>query len=203
MIQGGDEWFTARLGCATASCFADVMAKGEGVVRKKYMRRIVAERLTGKPVETFSNPHLERGTEQEGYARMEYESMTGNLVQEVGFLRHPELMAGASPDGIIDSSGGIEIKSVIPTVQIETIERGAYPVQHKPQIMGSLWISGREWWDFVSYSPDMPEQLRLYIYRVERNEEYIAELEAEVIRFLNEAEEMYQRLIGRKCGITQ
>lgn len=197
MIQGSDEWHEARLGCATASCFADVMAKGEGIVRKKYMRRIVAERLTGKSIETFSNSHLERGTEQEGYARMEYESVTGNMVQEVGFLRHPELMAGASPDGIIDSNGGIEIKSVIPTVQIETIERGAYPTQHRPQIMGNLWITEREWWDFASYSPDMPEQLRLYVFRVHRNEEYIKNLEAEVIRFLEEAEELHQRLLRR------
>lgn len=199
MIQGSDEWLEARLGCATASCFADVMAKGEGIVRKKYMRRIVAERLTGKSVESFSNPHLERGTEQEGYARMEYESATGNLVQEVGFLRHPEIMAGASPDGIIDANGGIEIKSVIPTVQIETIERGAYPAQHKPQIMGNLWISEREWWDYVSYSPDMPDPLRLYVFRVHRDDEYIQNLEAEVIRFLSEAEEMYQRLIRREA----
>lgn len=197
MIQGSEEWFDARLGCATASCFADVMAKGEGIVRKKYMRRIVAERLTGKSIETFSNSHLERGTEQEGYARMEYESVTGNMVQEVGFLRHPELMAGASPDGIIDSNGGIEIKSVIPTVQIETIERGAYPTQHRPQIMGNLWITEREWWDFASYSPDMPEQLRLYVFRVHRNEEYIKNLEAEVIQFLEEAEELHQRLLRR------
>lgn len=197
MIQGSQEWLEARLGCVTASCFADVLAKGKGIVRKKYMRKIVAERLTGKPVESFSNPHLERGTEQEGYARMEYESVTGNLVQEVGFMRHPEIMAGASPDGIIDGSGGIEIKSVIPTVQIETIERGAYPAQHKPQIMGNLWITGREWWDFVSYSPDMPEPLNLYIFKVDRNEDYIKHLEAEVIRFLEEAEELHQRLLRR------
>lgn len=207
MIQGSDEWLEARLGCVTASCFADVMAKGEGAVRKKYMRRLVAERLTGKPVETFSNPHLERGTEQEGYARMEYESATGNLVEEVGFIRHSELMAGGSPDGLIDLDGGIEIKSVIPTVQIETIERGgafngrvprtAYPPSHKAQIQGNLWITGRKWWDFVSYSPDMPEPLRLFICRVDRDEEYIKNLEAEVIKFLAEAEEMYQRLIRR------
>lgn len=197
MIQGSDEWLEARLGRVTASCFADVMAKGQGVTRIKYMRRIVAERLTGKPFESYFNRDMERGTEQEPYARMEYESATGNLVQEVGFIQHPTLLTGSSPDGLIDDDGGLEIKSVKPTVQIETIERGSYPYEHAAQVQGNLWITGRKWWDFVSYSPDMPEPLRLYIHRVERNEEYIQNLEAEVIRFLAEAEEMYQRLIRR------
>lgn len=197
MEQGSEEWIAARLGLVTASCFSDVMAKGEGTVRKKYMRRLVAERLTGSPTECYSSHHLERGTEQEPYARLEYEAETGNIVEEVGFIKHPTLLAGASPDGLIDADGGGEFKCVIPSVQIETVERGKYPPTHKPQIMGNLWITGRKWWDFVSYSPDMPPSLRLYIYRVERDDEYIKNLESEVIKFLDEAEEMYQRLIRR------
>jgi hypothetical protein len=199
MEQGSEEWIMARLGLVTASCFSDVMAKGEGTVRKKYMRRLVSERLTGSPTEAaYSSPHLERGVVQEPYARLAYEAATGNVVEEVGFIKHPSLLAGASPDGIIDHDGGPEIKCVIPSVQIETIERGKYPSSHKAQIMGNLWITGRKWWDFVSYSPALPQQsLRLYIFRVERDEEYIQNLEAEVVRFLDEAEEMYQRLIRR------
>src|SRR6185312_5544714 len=197
MIQGSEEWLEARLGRVTASCFSDVMARGQGITRLKYMRRIVAERLTGKPIESYFNRDMELGTELEPFARMEYESQTGNLVQEVGFIQHATLLAGSSPDGLIDDDGGLEIKSVKPTVQIETIERGGYPYEHAAQVQGNLWILGRQWWDFVSYSPDMPEQLRLYIYRVERNEEYIQNLEAEVVKFLAEAEEMYQRLIRR------
>jgi len=197
MIQGSEEWLEARLGRVTASCFSDVMARGQGITRLKYMRRIVAERLTGKPIESYFNRDMELGTELEPFARMEYEAQTGNLVQEVGFIQHATLLAGSSPDGLIDDDGGLEIKSVKPTVQIETIERGGYPYEHAAQVQGNLWILGRQWWDFVSYSPDMPEQLRLYIYRVERNEEYIQNLEAEVVKFLAEAEEMYQRLIRR------
>lgn len=197
MIQGSDEWLEARLGRVTASCFSDVMAKGQGITRLKYMRRIVAERLTGKPIESYFNRDMELGTELEPFARLEYEAKTGNLVQEVGFIQHATLLAGSSPDGLIDDDGGLEIKSVKPTVQIETIERGGYPYEHAAQVQGNLWILGRQWWDFVSYSPDMPERLRLYVYRVERNEEYIQNLEAEVIRFLAEAEEMYQRLMRR------
>lgn len=184
MIQHSDEWFQARCGRVTASCFADVMAKGQGKTRTKYLRRIVAERLTGKPMETYTNGHMERGTEQEPFARMSYEAITGAIVQEVGFVAHPSLMAGCSPDGLIGDDGGAEIKSVIPTVQLETILNGGYPSEHKAQIQGSLWITGRKWWDFCSYSPDMPEHLRTYIFRVERDEDYIKTVEEEVIGFL-------------------
>lgn len=197
MQQGSQEWFEARLGHVTASCFSDVLARGEGITRKKYMRRIVAERLTGLPVDSFSNQHTDRGTEQEPFARMAYEARSGNLVQEVGFIKHPYLMAGSSPDGLIDHDGGAEIKSVIPTVQIETIERGSYPSAHKAQVQGNLWVTGREWWDFVSYSHDMPETLRVYVFRVWRDEDYIKNLELEVIRFLEEADQLYERLMKR------
>jgi hypothetical protein len=195
--QGSEEWLQDRLGHVTASCFADVMAKGQGLTRLKYLRRLVAERLTGKPMESYYNRHMERGNEQEPYARMAYEAMTGNIVQETGFIKHPSIMAGCSPDGLIDDDGGVEIKSVLPTVQIETIERGTYPVEHAAQIQGSLWVTGRKWWDFVSYSPDLPECLRVYIYRVEPQIGYIANLQDEVIKFLAEADEMQNRLLAR------
>ncbi|MEO9231595.1 MAG: lambda exonuclease family protein [Devosia sp.] len=194
-LQGTEEWFAERLGRVTASSFSDVLAKGEGVTRKRYMRRLVAERLTGRSQESFSNGHTERGAEQEQFARLQYEAMTGNLVTEVGFIKHPTLFAGASPDGLIDDDGGQEIKSVVPTVHIETMERGKYPTTHKAQIQGCLWITGRQWWDFVSYSPDfLQENLRLYIFRVQRDEEYIANLEVEVVKFLKEVDEMVERV---------
>jgi hypothetical protein len=191
--QGTEEWFEARRGCATASMFSAVMAKGEGKTRKAYMLKLAAERLTGKVAESFSNAHTERGTEQEPFARLAYEAHIGEIVETVGFIKHPELMAGSSPDGLVDV-GGCEIKSVIPTVQIETVMRGGFPSGHKPQIMGNLWITGRPWWDFVSYSPDMPENLRLYVFRVERDEAYIAEIESEVRRFLDELDKMVDSL---------
>lgn len=196
-MQGSDEWFQDRLGYVTGSCFSDVLAKGAGKVRGAYLKRVVAERLTGKRQEGFSSPHTDRGNEQEPYARMAYSAETGNMVEEVGFIKHETLRAGCSPDGVIDLNGGLEIKSVIPTVQLETIERGKYPTTHKAQIQGGLWVTGREWWDFVSFSPDLPKNLRLYVYRVERDEEYIKGIEEEVIRFLDEAEVLYQTLLNR------
>jgi hypothetical protein len=196
LVQGSPEWYQARAGRATASCFAQLMAKGEGKTRAKYLRQVLAERLTGKPVETYHNGHMDRGQEQEPFARMAYEDHTGAIVREVGFIPHPELMAGCSPDGLINSEGGAEIKSVIPTVHVETMMRGKYPPEHRAQIQGSLWLTKRQWWDFCSYCPDMPERLQLYVFRVERDEKYIETLAAEVCHFLQDVDEAYAALMG-------
>lgn len=198
LVQGSDEWLAARAGRATASMFSAVRAKGEGKTRKSYMVKLAAERLTGKPSESFSNHHMERGTEQEPYARLSYEARYGVAIEEVGFVQHPVLMAGSSPDGLVDDDGGVEIKSVIPTVQIETFLKGSFPSAHKAQIMGNLWITGRAWWDFVSYSPDLPEHLRLYVYRVFRDEAYIRSLETEVRMFLVELDGLVDSLLRGK-----
>jgi hypothetical protein len=196
--QGSEAWALERCGRATASEFAAVLAKGkEGITRRKYLRRLVAERLTGKPMETYSGKHTERGQQQEPLARLAYEVETGELVEQVGFIPHPRLMAGCSPDGLIGTAGGLECKSVIPTVQIDTIERGEYPPEHKPQVQGNMLVTAREWWDFCSYCPDMPEHLQLYRFRVYRDDEYIANLETEVRRFLKEVDELYARLMGK------
>jgi len=201
-IQGSPEWLQERCGHATSSEFSAILAKGQGITRTKYLRRIVCERLTGKPGENSSyggwQKNLERGQEQEPFARMAYEAATGNLVEEVGFIKHEMLLSGCSPDGLVGADGGCEIKSVIPTVQLDTILTGGYPGEHRAQIQGNLWITGRAFWDFCSFSPDMPEHLRCYVFRVARDDDYIRTLEAEVRVFLQSVDEMVAKLNERK-----
>jgi hypothetical protein len=192
--QGSDAWLQARCGKATSSEFSAILAKGQGKTRAAYLRRVLAERLTGKPSETYKNANMERGIEQEPYAKMAYEARTGLMVEEAGFIKHDTLEAGCSPDGLVGEDGGAEIKSVIPTVQLDTILGSGYPSEHKPQIQGCLWLTKRQWWDFCSFSPDMPERLRLYIFRVPRDDSYIRTLEAEVKVFLDEVAYLYERL---------
>lgn len=194
MQQGTEAWIESRLGYATASCFKSILAKGSGKTRAAYLEKVVTERLTGVRSVGFSSPDTFRGVEQEPLARLAYEAETGNVVQEVGFIRHETLLAGASADGLIDKDGGLEIKCVLPEIQMKLWSRGKYPSTHKPQIHGGMWICKRQWWDFVSYSPGLPQEYRLYIYRVERDEEYITNLESEVTRFLVEAEAQYNLL---------
>lgn len=197
--QGTPEWFELRARKATASCFSDILAKGQGKQRAKYRRQLIAESLTGKPTEQHAYGawavNLDRGQEQEPRARMAYQLATGNIVDRVTFIDHDTIRAGCSPDGLIfGMRRGLEAKCVIPTVQVDTVESGSYPSEHRAQIQGSMWITGYEEWDFCSYSPDMPEHLRTYIYTVSRDEAYIAELEREVVRFLADVNRALSRL---------
>lgn len=193
--QRTEAWEQRRLGKATASNFAKVLAKGTGATREKYLLQVVAQRLTGKPTAGYSNADMERGIEQEAMARLVYEARTGNMVQEIDFIDHAELMAGCSPDGLIGEDGGLEIKSVIPTVQIQTAKRGSIPPEHIAQVQGCMWIAGRQWWDFASYSPDfLDAKLQLIVYRVLRDDAYVAVLDSEVRRFLDEVDAMVKEL---------
>jgi hypothetical protein len=198
--QGSVEWLAERAGCATASRFKDVLAKiktGEAADRRKYRVQIVTERLTGAPVETYTNTAMQHGTDTEPFARMAYEGRTGAFVDEVGFLKHPELVwCGGSPDGLIGDDGIIEIKCpYTSTVHVDTLQSGM-PSEHKAQCQGLLWITGRQWVDFVSFDPRMPEHLRVYVQRIARDEKYIETLAAEVCNFLGEVDALYLKLMG-------
>lgn len=200
--QGSPGWHAARAGRVTASEFSAVLAKGEGKTRGKYMLKVIAERLTGKPSDSYHNAHMDRGTEQEPDARASYEAITGWLVDQVGFIADDRLMTGCSPDGLVGEDGIIEIKCVIPTVQVATILSCQSPPEHRAQIQGEMWLTGRKWVDFVSYSPDMPERMRTYIFRVTRDPAYIATLDLEVKQFLAEVEAYVQK-IGRLTAFDQ
>lgn len=197
--QGTPEWLALRAGHVSASVFKDVLAKtktGEAAVRKALRLKLVTERLTGQPVETYKNGAMEWGTNTEPLARLAYEAKSGNLVEEEGFLLHPTIKwVGCSPDGLIDSDGGLEIKCPFNScVHVQTLEEGM-PPEHKAQVQGAMWVTGRDWWDFVSFDPRMPAGLQLHIERVIRDVEYIKTLEEEVVRFLGEVEADLARLL--------
>jgi len=164
MEQGSIEWFQERAGKATASRFKDIIAtikSGEAAVRRNYKAQLVVERLTGVAQETYTNAAMQYGTETEPLARIAYEFRTDNKVSEVGFIQHKELLAGCSPDGLIGTDGGVEIKCPFQSaVHIETLLNGM-PKEHMAQIQGTLWITGRSWWDFVSFDPRLPAHLQL------------------------------------------
>lgn len=200
MEQGTGEWFQARLGRATASRFKDVMARlksGEPAqARTDYMIEVVQERLTGRPAEHPVNSYMRWGTEQEPFARDAYCQRTGLAVDEVGFLKHHKLMAGCSPDGIIDLDGVLEIKCPSSNTHTETLLSGMHD-KHLPQVQGAMWITGADWADFVSFDPRMPPGLRLYIQRIERNDIFIAGLAAAVEDFLGAVDEMVSTLLEK------
>lgn len=200
--QGTQEWLSERAGCATASRFADVLATiktGEAASRRGYRMQLVTERLTGNPVTGYTNAAMQWGTDTEPYAREAYETETGSLVIQTGFIKNLFVpWCGASPDGFVEGDGLVEIKCPESTTHLEWMEAGKVPAKHVPQIQGQMWVTDRQWCDFVSYDPRFPSNLQLFIVRVPRDEEYIKNLEKQVKEFLVEVAESVTRLLARK-----
>lgn len=197
MHQRSNEWFAARLGKVTASRVADVVAKtknGYGASRENYMAQLICERLTGKPTEMFSNAAMEWGTQTEPQARAAYSAKTGELVEEVGFIPHHSIPgSGASPDGFVGDSI-VEFKAPNTATHLEYVLAGKPPEKYVTQMQWQMAVTGAPWCDFVSYDPRLPEHLQMLIVRVPRDESRIAELEAEVRKFLGELEDKLKQL---------
>jgi putative phage-type endonuclease len=182
----------------TASRLVDVMAKiktGEAASRAGYRAELVAERLTGKGAEGFTNSAMKWGTDCEPLARSAYEAETGMLVTEVAMINHPTIeMAGASPDGLVDEDGLLEIKCPETKNHIDTILSGEAPAKYIHQMQWQMACTGRKWVDFVSFDPRMPADMQIFIKRVERDDDLIAAYEAEVIKFLGEVANTVEQL---------
>lgn len=201
IVQGSPEWFAQRVGKLTASRMADVLATtktGPSASRKNYIAQLVAERMTRQRAESFSNAAMAWGTEHEPLARAEYEILTDYSVEQVSFVDHPDIeWCGASPDGLVLDSGLVEIKCPNTATHIEYLLSGEAPAKYQPQMLLQLACTGREWCDFVSYDPRMPDEHRLFVVRFEPKRVEILAVEQAAIEFLAEVEQVIQRLNNR------
>ena len=202
MDQGSEEWFTIRIGKVTASRVADVIAKtksGYSASRDNYMAQLVCERLTGQKAEGFNNAAMQHGTETEPLARAAYEALKDVLVDEVGFVPHPSIqMSGASPDGLVNDDGLIEIKCPSTATHIDTLLSESVPTKYYTQMQFQLACTGRQWCDFVSFDNRLPQELQLFVKRVPRDDTYIRLMEAEIVQFLAELDDKINKLMKVK-----
>lgn len=200
--QGSAEWFAARIGKVTASRVADIIAKtktGYSSSRDNYMAQLICERLTNQKAESFTNAAMQHGTETEPLARAAYEALKDVLVDEVGFIPHPQiLMAGASPDGLVGEDGLIEIKCPNTATHIDTLLSETVPTKYYTQMQFQLASTGRKWCDFVSFDNRLPEELQLFIKRVPRDDTYIKLMEAEIVQFIEEMDDKINKLMKVK-----
>lgn len=200
LIQGSEEWKAARLGKVTASRISDMIARtktGWGASRANYMSELLCERLTGTPAEHYISAPMQYGTEMESEARAAYSFRTDSDVELIGFVPHPTIaMAGCSPDGLVGGDGGIEIKCPNTATHLETLLSGTIPAKHTTQIQFTMGCTQRQWWDFVSYDRRVPEPMRIFLRRVERDDLMIAQLEVMVKEFLAE-------LVGKITDLEQ
>ena len=202
MEQGSDSWFQVRIGKVTASRVADVIAKtktGYSATRDNYMAQLVCERLTNQKGESFSNAAMQHGTDTEPLARAAYEAFQDILVDEVGFVPHPSIiMAGASPDGLVGDDGLLEIKCPNTATHIETLLSQSVPGKYNTQMQFQMACTGRQWCDFVSFDNRLPNELQLFVKRVPRDNDFIKQMEDEVVKFLNELDIKIAQLMDLK-----
>jgi putative phage-type endonuclease len=190
IAQGSPEWHDIRRGKVTASRVADLIAKtksGPATSRANYMAELLCERMTGETQPFFSNAAMQWGTDKEPEARAAYCFHTDNDVSEIAFVDHPTIaMAGASPDGLIGDDGLLEIKCPNTATHLDTLASGKPAGKYVTQMMWQMACTGRQWCDFASYDPRLPEHLRLFVTRIPRDADQIAAMEAEVAAFLGE-----------------
>lgn len=191
MEQRTDAWLEARLGKLTASRVSDALARtksGWGSSRANLIAELVLERLTGRGKERFVTPAMQHGIDTEEVARAYYSDATLAEVHETGFHAHPTIaFAGASPDGLIGEVGMVEIKCCQAAAHLDILRTGEIPTKYQQQMVWQLaCCPGREWNDFAAYNPDFPEEMRLFVKRLDRDDAAVAEMEEQARVFLAE-----------------
>ena len=206
-LQGTEAWQADRSGRVTASRFKDVLAwnkpdkngkrEPQGA-RTTYMRELCFERLAKRSKHSASSKSMAWGSQEEQSAQDAYEMMTGNIVVKSGFIVHPKYdWLGCSPDGLIGDDGGTESKCPFSeAIHVRTWLEGM-PEEHMPQVQGCMFVTGRKWWDFLSFDSRQDEECQLYIETIYRDEEYIANLHKELVQFNLELNRMVDEVADR------
>ena len=190
--QGTEEWYQARLGIPTASNFQKIVdTKGNrSKQRNKYLYELAGEIVTGVSNNGYTNPDMERGKEREQESRETYEFINDVKVEQVGFCYYDEKKQfGCSPDGLIGEDGGFETKDASPHIHLDRLENGWALTQHFQQIQGCLYVTGRKWWDLMSYS----RGFKPLIIRIEKDEKFIQTLSIEIEMFINDLNKIIQK----------
>lgn len=199
-VQGSPEWLQWRCGMITGSRMDDVLSvlmRGGGETQKRfeYKVQLVAERLTRRAAEHYVSPEMEWGIANEPLARGAYEALTGQFVETTGFWVHDELAYfGASPDALVGKDGVLEIKCPKTSTHIKYLLAKEVPAEYEPQMAAELACTGRQWCDFVSFDPRLPEGLQLFIVRYERNQERMGEIADAAAQMEQEIQAMIERL---------
>lgn len=205
MLQRSPEWFSARCGKVTASRLYDVMTRtksGYAASRQNYMAELICQRLTGKPEEGFTNAAMMRGTELEPVAREMYAlNEFDAVISEVGLIDHPTIAGfAASPDGLVNDDGLIEIKCPNTWTHLQTLKTGVPKRQYLLQMHAQMMCTGRKWCDFVSFDDRLPPELAYFKTRINFDEVLAEEIEQEVVKFLTELETEIQNITHQESA---
>ncbi len=191
--QRSNEWFQAKLGIPSASNFDKIItASGKPSAQSKnYMYKLAGEKVSNFVEEGHQSAAMLRGIELEEEARQMYQIVSGNEVEQVGFcITEGEAVFGCSPDGLIGDDGLVEVKCPLIHTHVGYLMDNKLPNEYFQQVQGQLLVTGRKWCDFVSYFPG----LKPLIVRVERDNEFLKLLEAELVLFCKKLTETIEKL---------
>ena len=195
--QGSAEWLAARIGKVTASRMSAVLSKGRGDAPSKtaetYMMELIVEKLTGEPTPFFETADMKWGTETEEDARLMYQIRNNVAIREVAYISEGENLL-VSPDGLVGDNGLIEIKCPKSATQLKRALTDNYSKDYTAQIQMQLWISKREWCDFLSYDPRLPKKTGYLEQRVQRDEKYIKNMSEKTNEFIDRMGELLEKL---------
>lgn len=198
--QGSEEWFRLRLGKVTGSRFKDVCTKGTGGAISKtvesYAYELATQIVSQELTESFKSAAMQRGNDEEPAAAFRYQIETGNVVEEItGFDVNPNVFV--SPDRIIGSDGGLEIKNPNSSTQIQYIRAGILPKAYQMQVQGCIWGGEREWWDFMSYDDRLPHG-QIYLMRIWRDDKMIKTLVENINTTIDVRDKYVEELLALK-----
>ncbi len=180
------------MGIPTASEFHTVMAKGKdggaSLTRRTYLLKLAGEIMTGEPMDSYSNAHMERGKIMEDEARDFYSFTKDADPLRIGFIINGS--KGCSPDSLIADDGMLEIKTKLPHLLIDLLLKDEFPPEHKAQCQGALWVAERQWIDIAVYWPKMP----LFIKRAVRDDIYIKQISEAVDKFNDDLRETVAKI---------
>lgn len=164
-VQYSPDWWELRRGIPTASKFDQVMtpvSRKESKGQEPYIDELIADRYCLDPnamTERPMNPAMRHGVNCEPEARAWYAMHKGEAVQQVGFVTTDCGRLGCSPDGLIGEDGGLELKCPQGKTHVGYLRAGTLPTEYACQVHGSLIVTGRRWWDFMSYCAGFPPLL--------------------------------------------
>ena len=207
IVQGSPEWMALRVGKIGGSRVADLLTEGrngESLTRRKYKNELIRERLTGRKLDTYKTPAMQRGIDLEPMARAWYEVKYNTFVDQVAIVLHPTINGGqCSPDGIVEATNSlIEIKIPNPENHLDNILTGGKQLeQYYDQVMWQLaCMPEKEFCDLISFDPEMPDHLQGFVKRIYRDDEYIKNMEDKVTLFLQEIETIVNNLKEKQDG---
>jgi putative phage-type endonuclease len=203
IAQRSTAWFEQRRGLVTASKLKDIAKKQKNgsfyATRETYKNQLIAEIITGVSIKIPTSEAMQHGIDTEEMAREAYREIVWDNVTDAPFVKHPRIeRAGASPDGLVGTDGLLEIKCPTTVTHVLTLRENKMPEDHNFQVQWQMACTGRKFCDFMSFDPRLPEQYRIYLERIERDDLFIAQLEEIVVNFLKEVDEEIKKLENAK-----